>query len=291
MTSGSMTAAAAHLHTSQPTVSRELAAFERKLGFKLFERRARRLYATEQALQLHMAVKRSYEGIHHITEVARAILDNETSHINIACLPLFSETLLPRVCRRLVEEGSETRVTFHAIDNAEMMRDLLALRYELGVAEVGVAVDGMSIQECEMGDEVCVLPAGHRLTQLDTIRPADLRGEAFIGLPPDDQYRRRFDAILDETRLSKGTQIETNTAEAVCALVAQGIGIGFVNPISAWAWHDHGIEIRKFSVSIPFVVGICRPHGRPKNRLAEEVTKLILDECMGLQHEISGAGS
>lgn len=291
MTTHSLTRAAEQLHTSQPTISRELAAFERKLGFKLFERRSRRLYATEQAIQLHAAVTRSYQGIHHITEVARAILDNETSHINIACLPLFSETLIPRVCRRLISERADVRITFHSLDNAEMMRELIALHYELGVVEIGVAVDGMDMTKCEIGDEVCIVPEGHRLARLDVIRPVDLRGEAFVGFPPDDRYRRRFDEILAHAGLSKTTRIETNTAEAVCALVQQGAGVGLVNPISAWAWRGRGIEARKFSVSIPFIAGICRPLGRPKNRLANHVTELLLDECMRFRTELAATST
>ena len=38
MTAGNLTEAAQMLHTSQPTVSRELARFEKVLGLKLFER-------------------------------------------------------------------------------------------------------------------------------------------------------------------------------------------------------------------------------------------------------------
>ncbi len=38
MTAGSLTEAAHLLHTSQPTVSRELARFEKVIGLKLFER-------------------------------------------------------------------------------------------------------------------------------------------------------------------------------------------------------------------------------------------------------------
>ena len=43
MTTGNLTEAAQMLHTSQPTVSRELARFEKVLGLKLFERTRGRL--------------------------------------------------------------------------------------------------------------------------------------------------------------------------------------------------------------------------------------------------------
>jgi hypothetical protein len=70
-------------------------------------------------------------------------------------------------------------------------------------------------------------------------------------------------------------------------LVEQGVGVGLVNPISARAWRGRGIAIRKFSVSIPFIVGVCQPLGRPGSRLAEHVTQLLLDECGNLREELA----
>lgn len=287
MTAGSLTGAAEQLRTSQPTVSRELAAFERQLGFKLFERRARRVFATEQAVQLYAEVKRSYVGLDHLNQVAQAILDNVTSHIQIACLPLFSETVMPLLCSRLIEGGSNARLTFHSLDNAELMRELLALHYELGIVEVGVAVDGLRMVQCEIGDEVCIVPAEHPLAELAVIRPDDLRGESLITYPPDDRYRRRFDRIFADIGLLNSIRLETNTAGSVCALVEEGLGVGLVNPISAWAWRNRRIAIRPFSISIPFVVGICQPLGRPSSKLAAHVTKLLLERCVAFREELA----
>lgn len=59
MTAGSLTEAAHLLHTSQPTVSRELARFEKVIGLKLFERIRGRLHPTVQGLRLFEEVQRS----------------------------------------------------------------------------------------------------------------------------------------------------------------------------------------------------------------------------------------
>ena len=59
MTSGNLTAAAELLHTSQPTVSRELARFEKVIGLRLFERVRGRLHPTVQGLRLFEEVQRS----------------------------------------------------------------------------------------------------------------------------------------------------------------------------------------------------------------------------------------
>lgn len=59
MTAGNLTGAARMLHTSQPTVSRELARFEKVLGLTLFERTRGRLHPTVQGLRLFEEVQRS----------------------------------------------------------------------------------------------------------------------------------------------------------------------------------------------------------------------------------------
>lgn len=62
MTTGNLTEAARMLHTSQPTVSRELARFEKVLGLTLFERARGRLQPTVQGLRLFEEVQRSWYG-------------------------------------------------------------------------------------------------------------------------------------------------------------------------------------------------------------------------------------
>lgn len=59
MTTGNLTEAARMLHTSQPTVSRELARFEKVLGLTLFSRTRGRLQPTVQGLRLFEEVQRS----------------------------------------------------------------------------------------------------------------------------------------------------------------------------------------------------------------------------------------
>jgi len=70
-------------------------------------------------------------------------------------------------------------------------------------------------------------------------------------------------------------------------LVEAGLGVGLVNPISAWAWRDRRIVIRPFSISIPFIVGVCQSLGRPGSKLADHVTALVLNECASFRDELA----
>src|SRR5256885_16925773 len=77
MLSGSATAAAQMLFSSQPTVSRELARLESLLGYALFERAQGRLRPTARALRLWAEGRRSWQGLDRVdrkgVEVGRSV--------------------------------------------------------------------------------------------------------------------------------------------------------------------------------------------------------------------------
>lgn len=103
MTTGNLTEAAALLNTSQPTVSRELARCEKLLNLQLFERLRGRLYPTVQGLRLFEEVQRSYYGLDRIISAAEGIRQFEQAQLSIACLPVFSQSLLPAVCKPFLD--------------------------------------------------------------------------------------------------------------------------------------------------------------------------------------------
>lgn len=96
MTAGNLTEAARLLHTSQPTVSRELARFEKVLGLTLFERTRGRLHPTVQGLRLFEEVQRSWYGLDRIVSAAESLREFRQGELSIACLPVFSQSF----CRR-----------------------------------------------------------------------------------------------------------------------------------------------------------------------------------------------
>src|SRR5215510_11818001 len=95
MISKSMTAAAAAMGTSQPSISRELREMEQRIGFDLFVRFGERLTPTNQALLLHDAVRRSLVGMEEISRAAMAIRTHSAANFRIATIPAYAEAILP----------------------------------------------------------------------------------------------------------------------------------------------------------------------------------------------------
>ncbi|MEI7374748.1 LysR family transcriptional regulator [Dickeya chrysanthemi] len=276
MTTGNLTEAAALLNTSQPTVSRELARFEHLVQMPLFERVRGRLYPTTQGLQLFEEVQRSYYGLDRIVSAAEDIRHYRQAQLSIACLPVFSQSLLPAVCRPLL--ASYPELNLHVIPQESPLLEewLSAQRHDLGLTETTTTPAGTERQTLMQLNEVCVLPAGHPLAGKPTLTPEDFRGQPFISLSSTDSYRQLLDHLFQERRIARRMVVETHSAASVCAMVRAGVGVSIVNPLTAVDYADSGVVVRRFSLDVPFTVSLIRPLHRPASALAAQFTEQLI---------------
>ena len=73
MLSGSTTAAAKTLHTSQPNISRSIAQLEQSTGLRLFDRMPGRIVPTNDGLAFFKEVQRSFTGLLYLKDAANRI--------------------------------------------------------------------------------------------------------------------------------------------------------------------------------------------------------------------------
>ncbi|HJV07931.1 MAG TPA: LysR family transcriptional regulator [Chromobacteriaceae bacterium] len=269
MTAGSVTDAAALLHTSQPTISRELARFEQLSGLVLFERRRGRLRPTAQALLLFEEVQRSYFGLERIVSTAQSIRQHEQGQLAIACLPAFSQSLLPTVCQPFLQRYPNVGISITPQESPLLEEWLAAQRHDLGLTESSHPPADTSASQLFCEDEVCVLPQDHPLAAHAVLQPQDFFGQPFISLSATDIYRQQVDELFARHGVQRRLVLETHSAASVCAMVRQGIGIAIVNPLSALDYAGQGLVMRRLSQSIPFTVQMIRPLHRPASPLVE----------------------
>ncbi|MEO3990615.1 LysR family transcriptional regulator [Pseudocitrobacter cyperus] len=278
MTAGNLTEAARLLHTSQPTVSRELARFEKVLGLKLFERSRGRLHPTVQGLRLFEEVQRSWYGLDRIVSAAESLREFRQGELSIACLPVFSQSFLPLLIQPFLARYPDVSLQIVPQESPLLEEWLSAQRHDLGLTETLHTPAGTERTELLSLDEVCVLPSGHPLAAKQILTPQDFQGENYISLSRTDSYRQLLDSLFNEHDIRRRMVVETHSAASICAMVRAGVGISIVNPLTALDYAGSGIVIRRFTVSIPFTVNIIRPQHRPASALVDAFTKHIIDE-------------
>ncbi|MEO9386251.1 LysR family transcriptional regulator [Chromobacterium phragmitis] len=267
MTSGSVSGAARLLHTSQPTVSRELSRCERLLGLVLFERGHGRLRPTQQALQLFAEVERSFVGLERIVASAAGLRQFAGGQVAVACLPVFAQSLLPAACADFIADFPDVGVDISPQESPWLEEWLAAQRFDLGLTEQQQAPAGCQAQALWQGDELCVLPAGHPLAEKRRLEARDFAGQSFISLAASDSYRQQVDAWFAREGVARRLQLSSHSAASVCEMVRLGLGVAIVNPLTALAEAESGLAVRPLAESIPFSVQLVTPQFRPASPL------------------------
>jgi DNA-binding transcriptional LysR family regulator len=276
MLSGSMTAAAESLHTSQPNISRLIAQLERISGFKLFERVGGRLLPTDEGAALFADVERAFTGLQSIEQSAQNIRRGGTGRLRIAAVPSLSLTVLPRVIQRFRQENPDVAISIHTSDSPMVAHWAASQFCDLGLASyVAEDMPGVKTQVICDVPGVCVFPKGHRLGGLTSVGPEDLKGEEFISLSQSDGTRSRVDRVFPDDKGHRKLNLETPYAATVCSLVALGLGVSIVSPMVALEYLHTGIETRPFQPRIRFSTYLLLPADRPQSVLSQRFGLLI----------------
>src|SRR5262245_45389987 len=107
---GSMAKAAGELGISQPAVSDVIANLEHALGVRLLDRGPQ---GVEPTMYGRALVKRSLAAFDELKQGIRDIeflADPTAGEVRIACLPVFTATILPQVVERFVRQYSRAVV-------------------------------------------------------------------------------------------------------------------------------------------------------------------------------------
>ena len=291
MLHGNLSRAAEAQHSSQPTLSRELARLEQLLGYALFDRVRGRLRPTARALALMQEVERSFVGLEQIALRARELRTRSPARLSLACLPALAHGLVPHALRRLALQAPEALLGVHPLESPWLEQALAEQRFDVGISEALQAPPGVAWQPLLQANEVAVLPQSHPLCRRPRLGVQDFAGEHFISLAPSDPYRQAIDRWFEAHQVARVQCLETDSAVAICAMVRQGLGVAIVNPLTALECAGNGLVVRPLEVAIAFRIGLLLPQIATPHPLRDTLVQALQHSAQALEQRLLQPGS
>jgi DNA-binding transcriptional LysR family regulator len=172
--------AAAQLGMAQPPLSQQIRSLERMLGYPLFDRTTRGVRLTKVGQYFRERALNTLTKMRDDVEMARRLGSGQEGVLTVGFSGSVMLTTLPKAIERYRRLYPTVELRLRELVTAEQIPALLDGTLDLGFLRDAEAREGLSLEAILRERFMVVLPARHRLAQVATIRPGDLRNEPFV---------------------------------------------------------------------------------------------------------------
>lgn len=238
MQTGTVTAAADVLYTTQPSVSRLLAQLAHETRLKLFDHHHGRLRPTPEAQALLAVVERHFEGMDAIALQVAAIRRAGTGSLRIGCTPALALSVLPQVVHAFIAQRPDVHLKLDTAGMSALQAGLVRGTHELVLTTQPVRRAGLDAEVLQRRNMVAVLRPDHPLAARTRLHARDLNQQVLLTLSENDTTYQQFRRALQQHRVEPRAVVETSYSSTVCLMAREGTGIGVVNPYVASVFAD-----------------------------------------------------
>lgn len=279
----SLTKAGEHLNITQSAVSHAISSLEREFGVTLLARNrtAVRLTADgERMIRLMREMLQLNEQLHQ--EVA-AIKGIERGTVRLGTFTSVSIQWLPGILKQFHSQYPLIEISLQDGSYQEIEDSLANGGSDIGFVNLPAA-EGLETIALHKDRMVCVLEAGHPLSQLTEMEIGQLKDEPFI-MPAegcDNDVRR----ICAESRFAPNIRYQLEDDQAILAMVRNGLGVSIL-PEMIVAGQSEGICARPLAGGHYRAIGLA---AKSFEKCSPAAKKLI-DYVTGWVHQTYQGGS
>src|SRR5919198_3388074 len=239
----SFSQAAERLGVTQPAVSLQVRALEKRLGLQLLDRSGRRVEPTEAGARLYRGAQRllalEEELVNDLATEATGELAG-TFEIGASTGP--GGIVLSQLLCRFAALHPALHVALSVFDTQTVVERVAERALELGVVGAAPRHRGVEYEPFFRDTVVLACPAGHRFAGR-TVTLDDLRAETLILMQEGAGVRQLIDEELRRTGVrlrDLGVRLELGLQESVASAVRGGFGVTFISRSAIEADLDAG---------------------------------------------------
>lgn len=283
---GTVTETARMLGISQPAVSRLISDFESEVGFQLFARSGRNLKATPEAMLLVDEVRRALSGLEQIKLTASAIKRFKHAQLRLISTPAFSTLIAPQLIRDFAARQPEAMVSLEIQSTDVAVEWMVSQNFDFGIGPTNIVNPAVESHPLTKTRSICVFPKGHRLENQDRVSLKDLEGESFISYLPDSQFRFEVDQMFEKANVDRILQYEARTTDAICRLVAEGLGISIIVTMGTLPGEGDDFCIAPFEYDIAFNGALIWSRQKTMSAVAKDFLEMVETDFSSIKEPV-----
>jgi len=223
----SFTAAAEELALAQPALSQQIAALERELAVRLFERTNRRVRLTDAGAAFVARAERILAELGAAAEEMSAYAGGLRGRVTVGTYQSFAEYSLPKLLGRFHAEHPGVEIALREGMADALLAGLRAGSIDVFVGHLDIAQNAAGLRAEPLYDDelVIAVSARHPLAARGRVRIDELRNEPFVIFRPGSATTDRLYRLTRGAGFEPQVSFESEDSMTIRSLVAEGLGV------------------------------------------------------------------
>jgi DNA-binding transcriptional LysR family regulator len=271
---GSAGAAARSLRITQPAVSRTIALLEKRLGRRLFDRRANALLPRPEALALDEGAQAIIGALGRLVQGVEATARAPLTLVTTTTLAqAFVAPRLPAIMAAWPELALQVEIA----SSAAVLTAVADGAADLGLLDQFTGYDSISAVPLHRGPAAVAIPKGHPLASAPIVGLPELAALPLIALPRRFPLRAALDRAFRVAGLVPQVVLEAATSLFAAEMVQAGIGVAVLNPFPLAA-HLPGLTFCPLALEVVLETALLLPGSVPPSPPVARVVAQLLGD-------------
>lgn len=222
---GNMSEAAAALGLTQPALSQQLKALERRLGLTLFERVPKGMQLTPHGRELLVDGQATLNCVRDFLDQADRAASRPVGTIRFGVTPTIGPYLMPGVIKAVHRKYPQLKIYIREGIPVEQHPELVAGELDMVLSPLPIEGPGLTVEPLFREPLRIVVPPDDPLVDQTTLHAADFAGRTFLTLDHRHHYHRQLSGICERMGSSIMGDYQGTSLDALQQMVGSGVGL------------------------------------------------------------------
>lgn len=224
----SFTAAAGDLYITQPAVTAQIKSFEEFCSLKLFKKRGRQIYLTDQGKSLYAYAAKIFKYEKEIEHVIDDLRELKRGILSLGTTKAYARYFMPLMISTFHKNYPNIKIQLNEGSSLDMIYSLLDFKIEVAVIAKPEDSPGVDFFPFSREEMALILSRNHPLTKKKAVAFSDLATVPFIMKEKGSGTRKLVEELFEAEQCTPDILMETSNTEFIKQLVQRGEGVSFV---------------------------------------------------------------
>jgi LysR family cys regulon transcriptional activator len=257
----SVSKAAMALHTSQPSMSRQIQALEKELAVTIFVRSKRRLLdLTNPGAEVYAVARKTLRATDSLRHIGKDFFAKDSGTLVVTTSHTHARYVLPKVIQAFTKMYPKVRVSLRQGNPLQVAEWVSSGEADLLICSKPVrAVPGLVLLPCYDQHKVVLVPRGHALLESRPLTIEALAQYPLITYDTDFPTHSQVMRAFDQHGLEPNVILSATDVDVMKAYVKCGLGVAIVAALAYDSREDRevrAIEAKHLFQSNKIYIGV-----------------------------------